>query len=86
MSPGQVSGTEEVKIFEDKTPAQFAESIFGMMERFPAAPLSHLLTEQQIKELKRDFLAVAVPQAEAMPREENGIANKYVMLWAVATA
>ena len=57
-----------------------------MMERFPAAPLSQLLSQQQLEELREDYMAVALPQAEAMPQQDGGIVNQYVMLWAVATA
>ncbi len=81
----QVTGTQEVKVFEDTTPEKFAESIFGMMERFPAAPLSQLLCQQQISELRADYMIAAVPQAETMPRRDGGIVNEFVMLWAVAT-
>ena len=82
----QVTGTQEVKVFSDATPEQFALSIFEMMERFPAAPLSKLLSQQQIDELRADYMIAAVPQAEAMPKEEGGVVNNFVMLWAVAIA
>ncbi|BDA51181.1 probable aklanonic acid methyltransferase DnrC at N-terminal half [Coccomyxa sp. Obi] len=82
----QVTGTEEVKVSPDTTPGQFAENIFNMMERFPAAPLSQLLTQQQVEELRADYMVMAVPQAEALPQQDGGIVNQYVMLWAVATA
>jgi hypothetical protein len=82
----QVTGTQEVKVFSDATPEKFAESIFEMMERFPAAPLSKLLSQQQIDELRADYMIAAVPQAEAMPQEEGGVVNNFVMLWAVSIA
>lgn len=82
----QVMSTEEVKVSPNTTPAQFAENMFRMMERFPAAPLSQLLTHQQVEELRANYMAVAVPQAEALPQQDGGIVNPYVMLWAVATA
>ncbi len=78
--------TEEVKVSPNTTPAQFAENMFRMMERFPAAPLSQLLTHQQVEELRANYMAVAVPQAEGLPQQDGGIVNPYVMLWAVATA
>lgn len=57
-----------------------------MMELFPAAPLSQLLTQQQVEELRADYMAAAVPQAEALPQQDGAIVNQFVMLWAVATA
>lgn len=82
----QVLATNEVKVFPDKTPSEFAESIFCMMERFPAAPLSKMLTQQQMEQLRDAYMAVAVSEAEALPAQNGGIVCNYVMLWAIAQA
>jgi hypothetical protein len=81
----QVRVTKEVKLFPCKTPEEFAEWVFSLMERFPAAPLSNLLTHQQLIELKEAFMASAVPEAAALPSRDVGIAIEYVMLWGVGS-
>ena len=61
MLPPQVVQTEELQPKWDTTPEQYAEWVFGMMETFPAAPMS-----QQVPRSRAANLGGATKRASAL--------------------
>ena len=82
--PAQVEETEEVATLPRTNPQAWAEDMFEYMEFYPPAPLSEQLTQQQLAELRADFLPRATAQAEGMVQGKD-IVRVYFMQWATAT-
>ena len=82
----QVTASQELRLYSNMTPEQYAELVFNMMATFPANPLNELLTPEQQQQLKAAYMPEASAMAESMQTHEGDIALHYTMQWAVAMA
>ena len=79
-----MTSTDELRVYSNITPTQFAELMFNMMAAFPTNALDKLLTPEQLQQLRDAYMPEATSMAEGMVMEDGSIGLHYTMLWARA--
>ncbi len=82
----QVTASQELRLYSNITPEEYASTTFNSMATFPATPLGNLLKSEQLRQLQAAYMPEATAMAKDMQTSDGSIALHYTMQWVVAVA